>query len=93
MRTPTSAAQPPCPHFCSMAALRGMFFSLLAQSFVILFSKLTSEYNLSLKSYNARIIQNSYVNCNSLVWREPHQLLPQARKLLAGDTPPASIMV
>lgn len=36
-----------------------IFFSLLTSSFVMLFSKLTSEYNLSLKLYNARIMRTS----------------------------------
>lgn len=48
VKTPTSAARPPC---------LGLFFLHCSPSFVTLFSKLISEYSLSLKLYNARIMR------------------------------------
>lgn len=57
-------------HLCSTAALHGIFFFFHCSPnlFVMLFSILILSLNLSLKLYNAGIM-NSYVNCNSLVWR------------------------
>lgn len=81
--------------FCNTAAVHGLLFAPCSptQSFVILFSKLISEYNLSLKLYNARIMRAPMCTAAAQCGVSPISFYHRKGNRWRESLLPASIMV